>query len=98
MPTRLGNILLAIDRFLAALLYNRADITISALCWVVLYAPTEKVAASALVALDMQRWQVWTLTQIGKGLEWLQPTHLTTARQTELTVAGSTLQLLGEKP
>src|SRR5208282_6945428 len=97
MLAYLKNLLLAIDRFLAAVLFNRPDITISALCWVVDYATTDRVAGAAYEALALAKWQVLLLAGIGKVLWLIQPSHMTIARQTELTVAGSTITLLGEK-
>jgi hypothetical protein len=86
--------LLAIDRLGAALLFNRPDITISALCWVARYAPDEPIAASALHELKLYQWQFLALLWIGSVLEWIQPGHCIKARTSDILTSQSTTSLL----
>lgn len=87
-------VLIGLDRFGAALFFNRPDITISALCWVVRFAPTDLVAAAALRDLELYRWQAAILSWIGDGLELLQPGHCAYARASDTITAKSTVSLL----
>jgi hypothetical protein len=92
--TYIYTILLGLDRFAAAILFNRADITISALCWVVRYAPTDPIAAIAYDKLKFNRWQVWFLIHCAAMLEWMSAGHCARARETDVDTAADTRDLL----
>jgi hypothetical protein len=90
-------LLLALDRFAAAILFNRADITISSLCWVarnMLTTPPDPIAAAASAILKFAPWQVWFLTHTATALEFLQAGHCAEARQTDIETADTTEALL----
>lgn len=100
-------LLLALDRFGAALLFNRPDLTISTLCWMVLTVegsrrnpvsptpPLLMVAWGMLRAIDPYPWQCVVLRLIGRGLEWLSPGHCNRARVSDMALLIATAQLLG---
>lgn len=97
-------LLLALDRFAAAALYNRSDITISSLAWVVLTAAQARarpqvqaldmVAFKALEKLRLSKWQMRSLLYVGKALEWLSPGHCAGAREADLNTCAATGDLL----
>lgn len=87
-------VLLALDRLGAALFFNRPDITISALCWVVRFAPTDRTAAAALTDIHPYPWQILVLRWIGDGLEFVNPGHCVHARASDTITAQSTVSLL----
>ncbi len=87
-------VLIGLDRLAAAIFFNRPDITVSALGWVVHFAHSELVAAAALRDLAMYRWQARALLWIGDGLELLQPGHCAYARASDTITAKSTVSLL----
>lgn len=68
-------LLYALDQFFAALLYNRPDLTISTLCWL--------VRANKDSPLKLNSLQRWTLDVLGRGLEWMFPGHLESAREAD---------------
>lgn len=99
-------LLLALDRWGAAVFFNRPDLTISTLCWMAL--TVEGIASGALptaaekmIALKMYNdvrpyhWQDWSLLCIGKCLEFIQPGHCSKARLDDLAVLDATRALLG---
>lgn len=91
-------LLLALDRFGAAIVFNRPDITISTLCWIVLYATQgDPIAVEALTILNLYGWQHWILKQIASGLEWMFPGHCIQSRATDLETSQSTINLLETK-
>lgn len=90
----LYTVLLGLDRFAAAVFFNHPDVTISALCWVVRYAPTDPIALAALVKLRLNRFQAWFLSKCGSMLEAIQQGHCIQARQTDLDTAKATQDFL----
>lgn len=91
-------LLLALDRWGAAVIYNRPDITISALCWCVRNSlQGDPTATQAVVTLNLYRWQHWSLKWIAAGLEKIQKGHCVQARATDLETAQSTINLLETK-
>lgn len=99
-------VLLALDRLGAALFFNRPDLTISTLCWMVLtleqarelhaVPPTDLLVAWAMLkAVDPYPWQTAALRAIGHGLEWLSPGHCARARESDKTLLVATAKLLG---
>ena len=87
-------VLLGLDRFAAAVFFCHSDITISALCWIVRTAPTDPVAARALVELKANRLQRWFLARCAAVLEFIQRGHCAQARQTDLETARAAIELL----
>lgn len=81
-------LLLAIDRAAAAIFFNRADITVSSLCWIV----------RGGYQLDVYFWQRLLLRAIGAGLELVNPGHCANARLSDIKTAQSTLKELGAPP
>lgn len=103
-------LLLALDRFGAAILFNEPDITISSLCWIVLtrdkyravYAADpivpslDRAACVSFNALKLSGWQLWMLRQIGNSLlENFWPGHCQQARQGDLDTSARSRLLLG---
>lgn len=87
-------VLLGLDRFAAAIFFNHPDVTISALCWVVRYAPTDPIALAALAKLKINRFQAGFLLHCAAVLEWIQNGHCAQARQTDIETATNTRDLL----
>lgn len=93
---------LGLDRFGAVVLFNRADICISSLCWVMLVSSRHlsatlaeaAVVQKALTSLNMYRWQEELLILIGRGLERLQPGHCQLSAQHDVLTSISTIDLL----
>lgn len=83
-------IILGVDRFAAAVFFNRADVTISSLCWLVRAYPAQTVAQRAA----LKPWQQWVLKQIGSGLEAISPGHCAAARASDLAIYASATALL----
>jgi hypothetical protein len=84
--TYLHTLLVALDQFGAAVFFNRADLTVSAMCWLVRKGRTEDLRPG--------RWQTWLLVHIGNVLEWVQPGHLEAARVGDLIRANSVRLML----
>lgn len=82
-------LLLALDRFGAALLFNEPDITISSLCWIYRKAPV------TLCELKLSPWQAAALRVIGNGLERFWPGHCVSARAGDLDTSARSRRLLG---
>ena len=94
---------IAVDQLAAAVIFNRADLTISALCWITLAAaspgvasvPYDEHAVSALRALELSVWQHWLLGQIGRNfLERFWPGHCVQARAGDLARGRSAIAAL----
>lgn len=92
------NVLVAVDSFLAALFFNRPDLTISALCGIVLRAKVDGGEWQWRVerVLKFNRWQIWILRGIGYALNLTFRNHCEAARVSDLTRAASTLKLLDD--
>lgn len=94
--------LIAFDQFCAAMIFNRADITVSSLCWIVLAAngnvksvPRSNDAANALNSLDLSNWQLELLEAIGERfLELFWPGHCVGAARSDRDRGGSAVSLL----
>jgi len=94
--TYLYTVLLALDRFSAAILFNRPDITISSLCWVVLNFIEDDKARAAYAELKLNIVQEFFLYWVGKALEAISKGHCAQARLTDIGTAETTRSLLGE--
>ncbi len=100
--TYLMTLLIALDRFGAALLFNMTDCCISSLCWVMLASagriPSSSsertVADKTLKALNPYRWQEELLLVIGRGLEWLSPNHCVLSARADILTAMRTITYL----
>lgn len=97
--TYIHTVLVALDSFLSALLFNRADCTISALCRVVQLADAQAPGWQWKVdrVLKLWPWQAWVLRVIGRGLNLTFAGHCEAARLSDLLRAGSTLKLLDDE-
>lgn len=93
--TYIMTLLLALDRFGAAVFFNRQDATISALCWIAISRSKDYRAAAALEQLKPYGWQLWLLRHIGGDLERLWPGHCARARTSDIATANSMRVLLG---
>lgn len=101
-------LLLALDRWGAAVFFNRADLTISTLCWMALnvqvwmeraqvWTEATGIALGMLRDVHPYRWQYWLLVGIGHCLEFIKPGHCAKARLDELDVLDATRALLTGK-
>ena len=101
---------LAADRLGAAVLFNRPDLTISTLCWMVrthdavqalprntMATPDQRAACAALFYVNPYGWQVALLRGMGAALEWMQPGHCAKARKDDLALLQRTVALLTPK-
>lgn len=87
---------LALDRAAAAVFFNRPDITISSLCWIVRNRVSNPIAGHAYSLCKFSGWQTKLLQWIGAGLEFIAKGHCAAARDSDLAVSNSVLALLGE--
>ena len=96
--TYVHNALVAIDSFLAAIFFNRPELTISALCDIALRAAREGGEWQWRVdrVLKLWRWQAIVLRAIGRALNFTFKNHCEAARFSDLCRAGSTLKLLDD--
>lgn len=92
------NVLVAVDSFAAAIFFNRPDLTISALCDIVLRARSQGGEWQWRVdrVLKFNRWQVWALRGVGFALNLTFRNHCEAARLSDLARAASTLKLLDD--
>lgn len=90
-------VVLAVDRFAAAVLFGQPDITISSLCWIVLNAGKLRIADEAMEKLRLSKWQVRSLLWIGGRLEHFFPGHCAAARLSDLRTSTRSIDLLGQK-
>ena len=74
--TYLQVLLLAIDRFGAAVIYQQLNLTISAMTWM--------VETGRAGPLKLWKWQAVSLTYIGPWLDKIQPSHREMARANDL--------------
>lgn len=81
------NVLIALDSFAAALVFNRPDLTISTMCDMVRNPMGRHV-------LKLSTWQLWSLQRLGPILDWIQKGHCKLARQGDIDRANSTLESL----
>ena len=93
--TYVHNILIGLDDFGAALLFNRTDCTISTMCRIVQLANTKAAGGAwALGALKLHKWQLVFLNWLAPFLDDLQTNHCALALQGDLQRANSTQSLL----
>jgi hypothetical protein len=78
---------LELDRAVAALVFNRQDITVSGLCWLVRTYPAVKVTER----VPLHGWQLTLLRWIGNGLEHFWPGHCAGARDNDIVRANTTI-------
>lgn len=76
----------AVDEFAAALFFNRADLTISSMCYIVRQGTTAQ-----LVFLKPSPAQRAVLLAIGAGLEFFWPGHCKAAWASDLSRAAGVL-------
>lgn len=101
--TYLMTLLLALDRFGAAVLFNMTDCCISSLCWVMLVTahrlPDSTLAEvsrahAALDSLKPYRWQEEMLLVIGRCLEWKWPGHCKASANADILTSMRTISYL----
>lgn len=79
-------VLIAVDQFAAAVIFNRPDLTVSTMCWM--------VRSGNDASLKLAGWQRLSLTLIGDGLEKFWPGHCASASQGDLDRAQLTVESL----
>ncbi len=84
--TYLHGLLVSIDEFGAAVLFNRIDTTISSLCRLAQLGLLERVKAN--------RWQAWMLTKLAPILDRIRASHCEKARVADIERAQSTIAIL----
>jgi hypothetical protein len=77
-------LLIALDQFAAAIIFNRPDLTISTLCWLVRPGNTDK-------DLKLYVWQRWALVKLGPILDKIQANHCEQAKDGDRHRAWGTL-------
>lgn len=77
---------MALDQFAAAVVFNRPDLTISTMCWM--------VANDDYANLKPSRWQWWVLAKLGPILNWIQTDHCKGAALADYNRAQSTVKAL----
>jgi hypothetical protein len=100
--TYLMTLLIGLDRFGAAVLFNMTDCCISSLCWVMLAysgripasASERELADKTLKALNPYRWQEELLLLIGRALEWKWPGHCKASANADILTAMRTISYL----
>lgn len=80
------NVLIAADQFGAAVLFNRPDLTISTMCWMVMEGQDASLKLNAV--------QRGFLNWLGPKLNKIQADHCATARQGDIDRARLTLAAL----
>lgn len=60
-------VLIALDQFAAAIIFNRPDLAISTMCWMVMTGND--------APLKLSPWQRWILVKLGPILNRIQPAH-----------------------
>jgi hypothetical protein len=83
------NVLIALDRFGAALLFNQPDITISSLCWV-----AAQGASSQNQAAKLSPWQTRILIPLAWVLNKIQANHCQLARMSDIATAQARIEVL----
>lgn len=77
---------IAVDQLGAAVIFNRPDLTISTLCWIVMSGDPQP--------LKLAPWQTWMLARLGPILNRIQENHCVQAREGDAQRAQATLLLL----
>ena len=89
------SVLIGLDQFAAAVIFNRNDVTVSALCRVMQLADAGAPEFNArLDGLKLSHWQIWLLRKLAIALDRLQPGHCESARIADLVRAQSCWWLL----
>ena len=78
--------MISVDEFGAALLFNRADTTISSMCRLAQLGQLDRIKAN--------RWQAWILTHLAPILDWIQADHCAKALAGDIERAKSTIAIL----
>jgi hypothetical protein len=76
-------LLIALDQFAAAVIFNRPDLTISTMCWMVMTGNDAK--------LKLDAWQRWILVKLGPILDKIQTNHCEKAKNGDRHRAWATL-------
>lgn len=79
-------VLIAVDQFAAAVIFNRADLTVSTMCWM--------VATGNDSSLKLSTWQRWSLVKLGPVLNRIQTNHCALSADGDRLRARSTLAAL----
>lgn len=80
------NLLLALDMYAAAVVFNRPDLTISTMCWM--------VATGNDQSLKLWKWQRAILIWLGPKLDKIQANHCKEAAYADRSRAWSTIESL----
>jgi hypothetical protein len=89
------NLLIALDQFGAAVIFNHPDLTISTLCRIVQLADDRVEDFPArLESLRLSRWQLRFLRWLAPKLDQVQSSHCELSRRGDLQRADSTSKLL----
>lgn len=83
------NLLIALDQFAAAVIFNRPDLTISTMCWMVHNGKCAELKLSA--------WQHAFLMWLGPLLNKVQTNHMELSRQGDYERAQNTVVMLTVK-
>lgn len=79
-------VLIAVDQFAAAIVFNRPDLTISSMCWMVMSGND--------CTLKLSTWQRWILVKLGPVLNRIQANHCLDAAVGDYQRAARTLVTL----
>lgn len=83
-------VLIAVDQFAAAITFNRPDLTVSTMCWMVMTGNDSD--------LKLSTWQRWILVKLGTVLNRIQTNHCLEAAYGDIARAKSTLTALEDAP
>lgn len=83
-------LLIALDQFAAAVVFNRPDLTISTMCWMVMEGQA--------FDLKLSGWQIAILRRLGPMLDKVQTDHCVQAKDGDIARAQQTLKALGVVP
>lgn len=84
------NFLIALDSFAAAVVFNRPDLTVSTMCWMVMTGNDQ--------SLKLNSAQRWILVKLGPWLNDIQTNHCELAAYGDRDRAQSTLDALKALP
>jgi hypothetical protein len=84
------NFLIALDSFAAAVVFNRPDLTVSTMCWMVMTGND--------ASLKLWGWQRWILVTLGPWLNDIQANHCALAAAGDRERAQSTIEALKALP
>lgn len=80
-------VLIGLDQFAAAVIFNRPDLTISTMCWMVMEGQA--------FDLKLSGWQIAILAWLGPKLDRMQANHCAEAKDGDIARAQQTLKALG---